>query len=100
MASIVRVCDQLPPVRTGCDIAQHKLLNKLAESLQKRFATAIPGLTLRYGSKQATGSSISATLTGVISSPNPQVAEEAAEKTRILMDEIRAPAEVISMLKD
>ncbi len=100
MASTVKACDQLPPIRVGCDILQHRILNKLAAGLRAKLGAAAPELQLKYGNKATSGHVVSAKLTGVIASPNPHVPAETEDKVRKLMDELRDQSSLTSLLRE
>jgi len=94
----VRVSDQAKMVGNHFEISNHTFLNQLTTGLQERVDVAVPGLKVIPIGKKASVGNISLSLTGQITLGDETKVAEADEKVRQLMDSLKNPSNLLSLL--
>lgn len=93
----MKVSDQSKHINNQFVISNHAFINQIASGLQKRLAEEVPGLALGLGGKSESGNVINLTLSGVVVAEDGP--EEAEQKIRMIMDKLKNPSELLSLIK-
>jgi hypothetical protein len=80
------------------EISNHTFLNQLTTGLQGRVGETVPGLSIAPIGKKAGKGDISLTLIGQVTLEDETKVESADEKVRQLMDSLKNPSNLLSLL--
>jgi hypothetical protein len=98
VASTEKVSDQVKLLKSGFEISNHTFVNQITDGLQECVETAVPGLKVSPMGKRASGHDISLTIMGQITLEDEAALEDAENKVRQLMDSLKNPTNLLSLL--
>ena len=85
-------------IGNGFEVSNHTFLNQLIGGLQQRVSQTAPGLTISPVDKKSSKGMIELTLIGQVVLEDAESVEDAAEKTRQLLDSLKNPSNLLSLL--
>ena len=92
--------NQVKAVSNNFEISNHAFVNQLVAGLQKKIGIAVPGLTVGSSAKEATKGKISMIVTGQIIVDDSESLSDVDERVRQVMNSIKNPADLISMIRN
>lgn len=95
----MKVSDQLPSVRNHFEVSNHVFVNQLLSGLQDKVGNTVPGLKILPSGKNMSQGQVSVVIGGEIVLENSEDRETAEEKVKQLMDSLKNPANLLSLLK-
>ena len=98
MANTEKVSNQTKLLADKFEISNHTFLNQLTSGLQERVAMAVPDLEILPMGKQDSRGDISLTIMGQITLEDEAELEDAENKVRQLMDSLKNPTNLLSLL--
>ena len=90
---------QLQLANSGFAVSNHRFMNKIASGISTLVEANIPGLRLEYIGKSVTGNSISANLMGEVLVDDIKLAD-VSDKIRGVMQELKNPSNLLSIIKE
>ena len=94
MVNTVKVSEQSKMVRSNVSVSNHRFFNAIMMAVKQKIEDQT-GMELRYGGKEANGSSISASLRGEMIDTD----GDTDEKVRQTMDTLKNPSSLMSLLE-
>ena len=98
MASTGKASSQVKQIGNNFEISNHTFVNQITSGLQERVAQTVPDLKVIPTGKKASKGNISLTLIGQITLEDAESVESADEKVRQLMDSLKNPSNLLSLL--
>ena len=98
MANTEKASNQTKLLADKFEISNHTFLNQLTSGLQERVAMAVPDLEILPMGKQDSRGDISLTIMGQITLEDEAELEDAENKVRQLMDSLKNPTNLLSLL--
>jgi hypothetical protein len=95
----MKAVEQVKTVIRGADNSSHSFFTMLATALQKKIQ-ADTGMEVSFVGKVTSGhGEMKAVLTGEFHDPDQKKVEEAGRKIQKMMDEIKNPSALVSLIK-
>ena len=98
MASTEKVSNQVKSIGDHFDISNHTFLNQIIGGLQNRMSRISPDLVINPAGKTSSLGKIKLTLTGQVVLENREDIDDTSDKTRQLMDSLKNPSNLLSLL--
>lgn len=98
MANTEKASKQVESIGDKFEISNHSFVNQLIAGLQGRVSQTAPGLKVIPVGKTSSQGKIELTLMGQVTLEDTDSVESATEKTRQLMDSLKNPANLLSLL--
>ena len=95
----MKVSEQLVSINNNFDVSNHTFVNQLMSGLQQEITETVPNLTIVPIGKEASRGKISVKLVGQITLEDAESMDSVDDKIRQLMDSLKNPADLLSLLK-
>jgi len=99
MADSSKVPEQFKLLQQQTDVGWHRLMNILAAGLMRETADKTGGMVLSLVGKRSQGGKITATLIGTKKFETAEEYSEASEQVREMIDNLKNPANLQTLLK-
>lgn len=98
MASTAKASEQTKVIENQFDVSNHTFLNQLSTGMQQRVGEVVPGLQISPIGKKASKGDISFSLVGQVTLEDETKVEDAEGKVRQLMDSLKNPSNLLTLL--
>lgn len=98
MANTEKASKQVKQIGDNFEISNHTFLNQIISGLQERVSETAPGLRISPVGKKNSQGTIELTLVGQVTLEDADSVETATDKTKQLMDSLRNPSNLLSLL--
>jgi hypothetical protein len=98
VANTGRVSNDIKAIGNNFEVSNHTFLGQISSGIQGRVGETVSGLKVVPTGKKAARGDISVTLVGQVTLEKSDDVETANEKVRQLMDSLKNPSNLISLL--